>query len=296
MDADAAREAFQRRRVFPKLPRRRLVLDGFFQLGILVDCAGHVLLLAGVLVFFVLAGEFDVEFGRDHLRHPVGVAVAPAHHPRHIAHDRFCTERAEGRDLRHRTLTVFVADVFDHLAAPVLAKVHVDVGRRHALRIQEPLEQQLVFDRVDVGDTHHVRDDGTRRRSASRPHGNAPLFRPVNEIPGDEEIIHEPLRFEHRDLALQSLANRGGISSGTGFQPVFVSNHRLEACATAVSPAHALFADLPQIFVLPDALRRRVVRIFRLAEFEREIAFLRDGERVVTGFGMVAKQLAHFRR
>ena len=278
MDADAAREAFQRRRVFPKLPRRRLVLDGFFQLGILVDCARHVLLLAGVLVFFVLAGEFDVEFGRDHLRDTVGVAIAPAHHPRHIAHDRFCTERAEGRDLRHRTLTVFVADVFDHLAAPVLAKVHVDVGRRHALRIQKPLEQQLVFDRVDVGDPHHVRDDGTRRRSASRPHGNAALFRPVNEIPGDEEIIHEPLRFEHRDLALQSLANRGGIS------------------LRAVSPAHAPFADLPQIFVLPDALRRRVVRIFRLAEFEREIAFLRDGKRVVARLGMVAEQLAHFSR
>jgi hypothetical protein len=42
--------------------------------------------------------------------------------------------------------------VLDDLAAALEAEVHVDVGHRDPLGIQEPLEQQIELERVDVGD------------------------------------------------------------------------------------------------------------------------------------------------
>ena len=39
---------------------------------------------------------------------------------------------------------IFLLDVVDHAVAAVLAEVDVEVGHRHALRVEEALEQQVV--------------------------------------------------------------------------------------------------------------------------------------------------------
>ena len=51
-------------------------------------------------------------------------------------------------------------------------------GMLHALGIQEALEQQVVRDRIEVGDPHRVRDDRARARAAARPDGDAVLLAP----------------------------------------------------------------------------------------------------------------------
>src|SRR5205814_1563024 len=95
--------------------------------------------------------------------------------------------------LRNRTITISAAHVFDDLAATVLAKVHVDVRRADALRIEEALEEQLELERVDVRDAHRIRDQRTRCRTTARPDRNAVLLRPMNEVPDDEEVVYEAL-------------------------------------------------------------------------------------------------------
>ena len=59
---------------------------------------------------------------------------------------------AEGDDLRDVLAPVLLGDVIDDLAAAVHAEVDVDVGHGDALGIQEALEEQLVLQRIDVGD------------------------------------------------------------------------------------------------------------------------------------------------
>ena len=46
----------------------------------------------------------------------------------------------------------------DYLLLEPGFEVHVDVGEFCTARLKEPLEQQVVFDRVHIGDVHEVGD------------------------------------------------------------------------------------------------------------------------------------------
>ena len=81
--------------------------------------------------------------------------------------------RAVGDDLRDPVVAVLVGDVADHLAAAPVVEVDVDVGHGHALRVQEPLEDQPVLDRVELGDPHGVRGHGAGGRTTSRADADA---------------------------------------------------------------------------------------------------------------------------
>lgn len=55
---------------------------------------------------------------------------------------------------------VFLADVFDDFGAAGLAEVDVDVGRADAFRVEESFEDEAEAEGADVGDFHHVGDEG----------------------------------------------------------------------------------------------------------------------------------------
>ena len=97
-------------------------------------------------------------------------------------------ERAEGDDLRDAILAVAAAHVGDHLVAPVLAEVDVEVRHRDALGIEKALEQQAEADRIEIGDGQRVGDERARARAAPRPDGNALRLGPLDEIGDDQEI------------------------------------------------------------------------------------------------------------
>ena len=105
-----------------------------------------------------------VERGRDLLGDAVDVGVRHVQRAADVAHDGLRLHRAEGDDLRDVLAAVLAGDVVDDFAAAALAEVDVDVGHRHALGIQEALEDEVEVDRIDVGDAH-----ATRRRAIRRP-------------------------------------------------------------------------------------------------------------------------------
>ncbi len=63
------------------------------------------------------------------------------------------------------------AHVVDHLVAPVLAEIDVEIRHRHALGIEEALEQQIEAQRVEIGDGQRPGHDraGARSRGRGRP-------------------------------------------------------------------------------------------------------------------------------
>ena len=58
-------------------------------------------------------------------------------------------------------------DVLDHLLAPLVLEIDVDVGRLVALRRDEALEQEVDAVGVDRGDAEAVADRGIGRRAAA---------------------------------------------------------------------------------------------------------------------------------
>ena len=103
---------------------------------------------------------------RDQLRGPVAGRVVVAEHAGRVAGRRARRHLAEGDDLGDRLAPVLLLHVADHPLAAADREVDVDVGHRLARRVQEALEQQVVGERVEVGDVERVGDDRAGRRAA----------------------------------------------------------------------------------------------------------------------------------
>ena len=93
--------------------------------------------------------------------------------------------------------------VLDHFAAPVHAEVDVDIGHRHALGIQEALEQQHILHRIDVRDLHAVGHQRAGRRPAPRAHRDALLPRVADKVPHDQEVARKLHLLDDVDFAVQ---------------------------------------------------------------------------------------------
>ena len=132
--------------------------------------------------------ERHVERGRNQLGDLVGVGQRHVERAADVAHRRLRLHRPERDDLRDVLAAVLARDVLDDLAAAALAEVDVDIGQRHALGVEEALEDQVVLERIDVGDAQAVGDEAAGRRAAARADRNALLARVADEVPDDQEV------------------------------------------------------------------------------------------------------------
>ena len=147
-----------------------------------VEQARDLRVAAGLLAQARLVGERLLDrdrlhaLHRDQLREPVDLAVGHLQHAADVADRGLGEQRAEGDDLGHPVAAVALLDVGDDLLAAVHAEVDVEVRHRDAVGVQEPLEEQAVAQRVEVGDGQRVGDEASRRRSRGRgrPGSSAP--------------------------------------------------------------------------------------------------------------------------
>ena len=101
-------------------------------------------------------------------------------------------------------VAVLLADVLDDLVPPLLAEVDVDVGRLGPVRVEEPLEQQVVLERADVAQVEQVADQRPAGRAPGRA-GDARLAGEADEVPDDQEVRGEPHPVDDAQLVLEPL-------------------------------------------------------------------------------------------
>src|SRR5690606_41942823 len=87
---------------------------------------------------------------------------------------------------------ISVCPISLHDALPI----YVEVRHGNAIRVEEALEDESVFERVEVGDLHRVRDHRTRTRSTARTDSDAVVLRPVDEV-GDQDRKSTRLNSSH---------------------------------------------------------------------------------------------------
>ena len=169
---------------------------------------------------------------------------------------------------------VLLRHVLDDLVAALHREVHVDVGHRLAARVEEALEEQVVLERVDVGDAQRVGHDAARRRAAPRPHRDARVFGELDEVPDDQEVGAEAHVADGVELEVEALGHLG-------------------ARLGAVAALDALRAEVAQVLVFAAAVGHRVARQQGAPELELDVAALGDLEGGVAGVGVVGEQRAH---
>ena len=149
---------------------------------------------------------------RDQLGDAVAEQVRQVEHAADVAHRRLRGHRAEGRDLRHRLRAVLLLDVVDDAVAAVLAEVDVEVRHRHALGIEEALEQQPVAQRIEIGDAERVGDERAGAGAAAGTDRHAVALRPVDEVGDDQEVAGEAHLDDRSDLEVETRGVLGATS------------------------------------------------------------------------------------
>jgi hypothetical protein len=194
-------------------------------------------------------------------------------------------QQQNAHDLRHVFAAILLRHVLDHLDAPPLAEIHVDVGQRHALGVEEALENQVVVQRIDVGDPECPCREAARGRSASRSHRNPVLARVADEVPDDQEVAGVPHLLDHLDLVGQPFVVRAQRMTQLPF--------RIELPQPFEPLRVALPDDVLEVAVEREAVGDREFRQVVLTGRNRDVAALGDQQRVLHRLRIVAKHFGH---
>ena len=105
------------------------------------------------------------------------------------------------RDLLSALARVLLIEILDHVLAPLVLEVDVDVGWLVALARDEALEEHFHARGIDRGDAEAVAHRGVGSRAA--PLAEYPFApREANDVPDDQEIPREPEPANHLELML----------------------------------------------------------------------------------------------
>ena len=180
----------------------RGVAQQAFDLLAIVQKSRHDLFRFGLFAQLRLIGQgfFDADrfnaLDGDQLREPIDLAVRHLQHPPDIAHSSFRQKRAEGDDLADFVAAVFLLHIADHFLAPVHTKIDVEIGHRDPFGVQEPLKQQTVAERIEIGDHQRISHQRARTRATTGAHGDIIVFGVFDEIGHDQEIAREAHAFD----------------------------------------------------------------------------------------------------
>ena len=180
------------------------------------------------------------------LRDPIDLPVWHLQHAADVAHHGLGLQRSEGDDLGDLALAVLLLDVVDHLAAPVLAEIDIEVRHRHAIRIEEALEQQVVAQRVEVGDGQRIGHQRAGARAAPRTNRNVLRLGPLDEVGDDQEVARILHLDDDAELEFEPLLILGdghALDHAVAFEPALEPGVRLDAQPLGLG-RHALFRGL----------------------------------------------------
>ena len=145
---------------------------------------------------FRLAGlgqrEWLVLHHGDQLRELIAEVVGQVEHSPGVTDHRLRGHRTEGCDLTDGLRTVLFAHIFDDTPALFLTKINIEVGHGDPFRIEKPLKEQGVGDRVNIGDPQRKGHQRSGSGTAPGAYRHIVLFGPVDKIGNDQEVAAEP--------------------------------------------------------------------------------------------------------
>ena len=217
--------------------------------------------------------ERHMERGRNELCDHVRLRKRKVERPADVPNRASGRHGAEGHDLCDMVISVFLPHIVDDLAAPRVSEVHIDIGHRHALRVQKALKEEAVFHRVDFCDVEGVRYHRACRAAAPGTDRNARAFREIHEVPHDQEVVRKAHLLDHVNFVVHLLPILG--------------------VRVAVALLVALIAELFQVRQRIVARRELELRQVIFAERKLDVAARGNFRRVFDCFGIRGKELPH---
>ena len=285
MYARIADVAFEHLGVTDRIPQHGVArLLGGFQLGHIVDGVLQVELFVRNLV-------------GNQFAEPIRLREQEFLHTRNVLDGQFGGHRAVGDDVCDLLLAVFLRHPVQHASTAVVVEIHVDIGERDTVGVQETLEQQVVGDRVDLRDSEAVGHGRSGGRTTSRTHRNVQfLTRRPDKVLHDQEVTRETHRLHDVQLEPQPLLLLLGqllaVTPVGAFERQFGQIIRLELDAVELVVA-AQAVD----FLVGSLLRHHHVAVLVAREFVEQVLLREPGAVLLLGAELLGNlELGHDRR
>ena len=92
----------------------------------------------------------------------------------------------------HACLAILLRHPVKHLSATCIIEVGINIGEGYTVGVEETLEQQVILQRIEVGDAEAVCYHRTCGTTATRTYAHAQLLAGgANEVHHDEEVTRE---------------------------------------------------------------------------------------------------------
>ena len=181
-----------------------------------------------------------------------------------------------GRGKPRALASVTGIDVLDHLLAPLVLEIDVDVGRLAPFGRDEALEQKIRALGIDLGDAEAVADGGVRGGAAALAENALRAGKPHDVMHGEE--IGRVVQFaDERVFVVEGMAD-------------------FRRHAVRIAPARALLGEGDERFLRGGETRADFVRIL-VGEFvEREAAACEEAQRLGDRLRRGAEQARHLVR
>ena len=108
-------------------------------------------------------------------------------------------------DHGHPVAAIFLVDILDNRVTLLPSKVEIDIRRRISLGINESFKEEIVSNRIHVGDFKHVRDQAAGCRTSPHP-SYVSASRILQDVVNHEEILAKAQPADHRQFLAQSFA------------------------------------------------------------------------------------------
>ena len=119
-------------------------------------------------------------------------------HACHVLDGVLCSHRGIGDDMCTILVTILVLDPLQHTTAAVVVEVSINIGQRDTVGIEETLEQQVVLQWVNLGDSQAVSHYRACRRATSRTNHHAQLVASrVDKVLHYQEVARETHRLHN---------------------------------------------------------------------------------------------------
>ena len=139
----------------------------------------------------------------DHLGETVGLVDGDVADAGDVLDGALGGHRTESDHARNMVGSVGLLDVLVGLGK--VLEIHVDIRHRDTVGIEETLEQEVVLDRVEIGDLQAIGDDGTRRGAAPGSHEGPHRARCGDVVLHYQEVVREAHAADGLELEVETL-------------------------------------------------------------------------------------------
>ena len=121
----------------------------------------------------------------DELREMIGLGVRDLHDAGDVANGHLPHHLTESDDVADATLTIFISTIFDNFVATSILDIGINIRHRDTVGVQEALKEQIVFQRVELGNPEGISENRTGSRTTTRAVDDTLTFAPVNKVLDD---------------------------------------------------------------------------------------------------------------